>query len=66
MSKLEELEKAVEELSAEELARFRAWFAELDARLWDAQIASDSEAGKLDGVVAEASEDYRSDKVRDL
>ena len=39
---------------AEELAKFRAWFEEFDARLFDAKIERDAKAGKLDKLMAEA------------
>ena len=41
MSELEELEKRIRKLSPQELAKFRAWFAEFDHALWDRQIESD-------------------------
>jgi hypothetical protein len=44
-------------LSAD-LAKFRAWFLEFDARVWDAQIESDLKAGKLQGLIAEALAEY--------
>ncbi|HXM88211.1 MAG TPA: hypothetical protein VN916_02095 [Candidatus Acidoferrum sp.] len=54
MSKLEALEKRVSGLSAEELAKFRQWFAEFDAAAWDRQIERDVKAGKLDSLADEA------------
>ena len=54
MTKIEDIEKAVEQLSAEELAKFRAWFEEFDARLFDAKIERDAKAGKLDQMMADA------------
>lgn len=66
MSEVEQLEKQVEKLSAEDLARFRAWFLEFDARVWDAQIESDLKAGRLKGIVAEALADYKAGKAREL
>jgi hypothetical protein len=54
MTKIEDIEKAVEQLSAEELAKFREWFEEFDARLFDAKIERDAKAGKLDKLMAEA------------
>ena len=54
MSKVEILEKQVEGLSAEELARFRLWFAEFDARAWDRQFEADAKAGKLDAMAEKA------------
>ena len=35
---VEEIERAVRKLSPEELAAFRAWFAEFDAEVWDRQF----------------------------
>ena len=54
MSKLEALEKRVSGLSAEELAKFRRWFAGFDAAAWDRQIELDVKAGKLDELADEA------------
>jgi hypothetical protein len=54
VTKIEGIEKAVEQRSAEDLAKFRAWFEEFDARLFDAKIERDAKAGKLDKLIAEA------------
>jgi succinate dehydrogenase flavin-adding protein (antitoxin of CptAB toxin-antitoxin module) len=35
MSKVEYLERQIQQLSPEELAEFRRWCAEFDADLWD-------------------------------
>ena len=35
MSEVEQLENRIQNLSPEELAKFRAWFLEFDARVWD-------------------------------
>jgi hypothetical protein len=50
----------------EELKKFRAWFAEFDARAWDAQIEADSKAGKLDALVAEALAEHEAGETREL
>jgi hypothetical protein len=47
MTKVEKLEREIRNLSAKELASFRAWFAEFDAVAWDRQIDADAEGGKL-------------------
>ena len=44
-----ELENTVASLSFDELAQFRAWFAEYDAEAWDQQIEADA-AGRLDAL----------------
>jgi hypothetical protein len=54
MTKIEDIEKAVEQLSPEDLAMFREWFEEFEARLFDDKIERDARAGKLDKLIAEA------------
>jgi hypothetical protein len=66
MSAVEEIEKQIENLSPEDLSKLRAWFFELDARLWDQQIHADAKLGKLDGLIGEAMADYRAGKAREL
>ena len=66
MSEIEQLEQRIESLPPQDLAKFRAWFAEFDARVWDAQIEADAKAGKLDGLINEALTDYKAGKAREL
>ena len=66
MSELEELERRIQDLPADELAKFRAWFIEFDHLIWDRQIEADSKAGKLDRLVSEAIADYRAGKARKI
>lgn len=60
MTKLEDIEKAVTQLSTEELAQLRAFLDELEADLWDAQIERDAKDGKLDKLAAKALADYKA------
>ena len=62
MRKLEAIEKKVSDLSGEELAKFRRWFAEFDAAAWDSQIERDVKAGKLDTVADEALREHAAGK----
>lgn len=66
MRPVEELEQAVRELSPEQLAEFRRWFAEFDARLWDAELEADVAAGCLDALADEALADYRQGRTTPL
>ena len=66
MTELEKLEQRIQGLSPEELKKFRAWFTEFDARVWDAQIEADARAGKLDQLVSEAHSEYKSGKRHEL
>ncbi len=54
MSNLQEIERAVSQLSTEELADFRAWFAAFDAEIWDQQFEADVAAGRLDDLAQRA------------
>ena len=54
MSKVENLEKQIQQLSPEELAEFRRWYAEFDADLWDRQFELDAKSGKLDALAEKA------------
>jgi hypothetical protein len=54
MSKVENLEKQIRQLSPEELAEFRRWYADFDAELWDRQFEADVKAGKLDALAERA------------
>jgi hypothetical protein len=66
MSEVEQLEQRIQGLSPGELAKFRAWFLEFDAKVWDQQIEADLKAGKLDKLVGEALADYKAGKATEL
>lgn len=66
MTTVEDIEKAVEKLPADQLARFRAWFEEFDAARFDAKIERDAKAGKLDQLAREARADFRAGRAREL
>ena len=54
MNTLPEIEQAVRQLSSEDLAAFRVWFAEFDAENWDRQFEADVAAGRLDALAEKA------------
>jgi|SRR6185437_4520492 len=60
ISALKAAETAVTQLTEQDLARFREWFAEYDANLWDAHLEADAAAGKLDALAQEALEEYHA------
>lgn len=66
MTKVEAIEREVEKLSREELAAFRDWFAEYDWEAWDREIEADAAAGKLDKLMAEALEEHRNGKTKEI
>jgi len=66
MSKIEPLERAIEKLSADDLAAFRDWFANYDADAWDRQIEADVKAGKLDRLAAEALGEHERGETKGI
>lgn len=60
---IQEIETAVTQLTPEQLADFRAWFAGYDAQRWDEQFAADAASGRLDALAAEALHDYRAGRT---
>jgi hypothetical protein len=54
MTRVQEIELAIESLSPDEYTRLRDWFAERDWAYWDRQIEADSVTGKLDFLIQEA------------
>lgn len=66
MTRVEEIERAVQDLTPEDLREFRTWFQEFDARVWDEEIERDVDAGRLDALAAEALEDLREGRTRPL
>ncbi len=66
MSDLEELERRIQNLPSEELAKFRDWFIEFDHLIWDKQIEADSKSGTLDRLVNEALAEFRAGRAREI
>jgi hypothetical protein len=66
MSTVQEIEKAVRQLTSSDLAEFRAWFAEFDTELWDRQFEQDVKEGRLDQLAEEALRDLREGRSTDL
>lgn len=66
MSNLQEIETAVQRLSVEDLTRFRSWFVEFDAEVWDRQLEEDVRAGRLDRLAEEALREHREGRTTEL
>lgn len=58
MSKVRTIEGQIHELSPEELADPRDWFAKFDADAWDRQLEADANAGKLDALADRALQEH--------
>jgi hypothetical protein len=66
MTRLEKLEREIQELSPREFSQLREWVLERDWDEWDHQIESDAAEGKLDGLMREAVADHVAGKSRRL
>ena len=65
MSTIAEIERAIEQLSPDELAVLREWLAERDAAQWDRQFEEDVAAGRLDAMAEEAIRELREGRSTD-
>ena len=66
MNKIENIENEVRNLTATELAAFRAWFADFDAEAWDRQLEKDSASGKLAELAKKSLSDHKRSKSTEL
>ena len=66
MMTLEDIEKAVTGLPADQLAKFSAWFKDFEAARFDRKIERDATAGKLDPLAEQALADFRAGHAREL
>lgn len=65
MSAVLEIERAVSQLPPRDLERFRQWFEEFDARVWDGQFEQDARSGKFDQLADQAIADFRAGKYKE-
>jgi hypothetical protein len=60
MGKVENIERQIKDLSSQEMAELREWFAAFDAEAWDRQFEADVRAGKLDALAEKALQGHAS------
>lgn len=66
MSRVENIEHEIEQLSPDELAAFREWFARFDGEAWDDEIERDARGGKLDALAQQALAAHAAGKTKKL
>ena len=66
MKTIEDIEKALAELPADQLAEFRLWFETFDAARFDERIEQDAKGGRLDRLAEQAIVDFRAGRAREL
>ena len=65
MSRVEEIEAAIDGLPPEEYRLIIQWFHVRDQRRWDEQMDADSAAGKLDFLFDEAEQEEAKGPLRE-
>jgi hypothetical protein len=66
MTTLEKIQAEIKALPSEEYIILRKWFLERDWERWDTQLEDDINAGKLDFLVEEASEEKSKQLLKEL
>jgi hypothetical protein len=65
MSRVEEIEAAIDSLPPEEYRRIIQWFRMREQKRWDEQLDADSAAGRLDFLFDEAEGESAKGLVRE-
>ena len=65
MSRVEEIEAAIDVLPPEDYQRFAEWFRERENTRWDCRMDADSAAGKLDYLFNQADAALESGTLRE-
>ena len=63
---VKEIETAISQLPAAQVAELANWFDEFRARLWDQQIQEDLNSARLQTLLDEAKEDLESGRCKPL
>ncbi len=66
MKAVAEIQQAILELSKADYAQLSLWFHELDWERWDAEIEQDSRDGKLDFLLAQATQAKTDGTLQEL
>ena len=64
MSSVEEIERAIQELSRDEFARIAQRVHALEQERWDSEQDRDASSGKLDFLIAEAQKDRKLGRLK--
>ncbi len=56
----EEIESAIAQLPPSEIAKLAEWFHDFQAQVWDGQLERNVYAGRLDALIEQAEQEYKS------
>jgi len=63
---VDQIKRAIDQLSFEERAEVAAWLHGWEDDNWDAQLKRDIAEGKLDAVLREVDEDIQAGRLTDM
>jgi hypothetical protein len=63
---VKQIEKAITQLPAKELAELVSWLEDYHAQVWDKRIKDDLESGRLDALLAEVDQEYEAGLTQPL
>lgn len=66
MITLQEIEVAIQRLPESDIRQLSGWLQSYMEEMWDRQIESDLESGKLDHIIARAEADISANRVKNL
>lgn len=66
MTTVEDIERAIEKLPGQDLAKLRDWFDAFEAERFDRRIEADAASGKLDALAQAALAEARKGPPRGL
>ena len=66
MSRIGEIQSAIDSLTPEDYARLREWFANKDWEQWDQELESDTAGGRLDFLKNEAKTEKSQGRLQNL
>jgi hypothetical protein len=64
MTKLEQIQQFILEMSPDELKTFSAWFEAMQEENFDRAVERDARSGKLDGLIQNALADFKAGRTR--
>jgi len=57
---IKQIEKAIAQLPAKDLAELMSWLEDYHAQIWDKRIEEDLDAGRLDALLDEVDQEYEA------
>ena len=63
---IKQIEGAITQLPAKELAELVSWLEDYHAQVWDKRIEEDLEAGRLHALLTEVDEEYEAGLTQPL